>query len=489
MSERTALRWRQAFFGGILGIFFACLGWFLWRASRQEVGHLIWGGVGGGILGFIIEAGSHYVHTVKDEIDQTPGTPVRAEKEHGSTRMGTSFPTYKGILTVVGALFGAAGIEVMIEFLKLMYVPLLISVLTLAPVGLVFTWAFGEVEHLTPRRGLAWGAVVGALTASMMGGIYLLLGVGFSFAGLLGWWILVGIGYGIASGDRMWANPLAPLGGMLLALSVVFTLSIPRVATVLEAVPFTTEVGHMVDRMLASPDLPLVVWSKAEKQVYEHTSAEYASASPSIHKVANYLEQPASSWTFSVLGSWIGCKTPEPSLFSQPSQSHSLITQDEMSSEERQLALAALTKPYNELTETEKHAMVRYGQQLQRVLGERRSEHHSSESEDVIVSKGENVLDRTLRQISERSRLRRQETLCEELRRGAASGLLRSWLVLSLFSFGLGVATIVEIALRPKNYLESRVYKFERRIMIGLIVAWGIGLVLFRFELLTYLQL
>lgn len=45
----------------------------------------------------------------------------------------------------------------------------------------------------------------------------------------------------------------------------------------------------------------------------------------------------------------------------------------------------------------------------------------------------------------------RHHALCNDLRRGSESGLLRSWLVLFVFSLGLGLAHVVEAHLRPKK--------------------------------------
>jgi hypothetical protein len=50
---------------------------------------------------------------------------------------------------------------------------------------------------------------------------------------------------------------------------------------------------------------------------------------------------------------------------------------------------------------------------------------------------------------------RRHQSLCNDLRRGSHSGLLRSWLVLLVFSLGLGLAHVVEAHLRPKAYAGS----------------------------------
>ncbi|PTL80600.1 hypothetical protein [Vitiosangium sp. GDMCC 1.1324] len=49
----------------------------------------------------------------------------------------------------------------------------------------------------------------------------------------------------------------------------------------------------------------------------------------------------------------------------------------------------------------------------------------------------------------------RHQILCNDLRRGSHSGLLRSWLVLLVFSLGLGLAHVVEAHLRPATYAGS----------------------------------
>lgn len=49
----------------------------------------------------------------------------------------------------------------------------------------------------------------------------------------------------------------------------------------------------------------------------------------------------------------------------------------------------------------------------------------------------------------------RHTSLCNDLRRGSRSGLLRSWWVLLVFSLGLGLAHVVEARLRPATYAGS----------------------------------
>lgn len=44
---------------------------------------------------------------------------------------------------------------------------------------------------------------------------------------------------------------------------------------------------------------------------------------------------------------------------------------------------------------------------------------------------------------------------CKDLRLGSQSGLLRSWLVLGVFSLGLGAAYTLEARLRPQPYTGS----------------------------------
>ncbi|MFL5352013.1 hypothetical protein [Archangium sp.] len=57
----------------------------------------------------------------------------------------------------------------------------------------------------------------------------------------------------------------------------------------------------------------------------------------------------------------------------------------------------------------------------------------------------------TQKEAQESEQSPRHHALCNDLRRGSESGLLRSWLVLLVFSLGLGLAHVAEAQLRPKK--------------------------------------
>jgi hypothetical protein len=62
----------------------------------------------------------------------------------------------------------------------------------------------------------------------------------------------------------------------------------------------------------------------------------------------------------------------------------------------------------------------------------------------------------------------RHHALCNDLRRGSQSGLLRSWLVLLVFSLGLGLAHVAEARLRPKKaYAGSATQRRDGVLALG----------------------
>jgi hypothetical protein len=74
----------------------------------------------------------------------------------------------------------------------------------------------------------------------------------------------------------------------------------------------------------------------------------------------------------------------------------------------------------------------------------------------------------------------RHQALCNDLRRGSHSGLLRSWLVLLVFSLGLGLAHVAEARLRPKKaYAGSATQRRDG------VLALGAGLLLLAAVLLV----
>jgi hypothetical protein len=51
--------------------------------------------------------------------------------------------------------------------------------------------------------------------------------------------------------------------------------------------------------------------------------------------------------------------------------------------------------------------------------------------------------------------LERQRILHQELKKGMASGLIRSWIVLLLFALGVGLGPLAEAVLRPRSQYEK----------------------------------
>ncbi len=61
------------------------------------------------------------------------------------------------------------------------------------------------------------------------------------------------------------------------------------------------------------------------------------------------------------------------------------------------------------------------------------------------------------------------ETLCRELPKGTGSSLFRSWLVLLMFSLGLGAAKIAEARLRPDFYEGSGLERRDQQLFYGVL--------------------
>jgi hypothetical protein len=62
------------------------------------------------------------------------------------------------------------------------------------------------------------------------------------------------------------------------------------------------------------------------------------------------------------------------------------------------------------------------------------------------------------------------ETLCRELPKGAGSSLVRSWLVVLMFSLGLGLAKVAEVRLRPSPYAGSGLQRRDKQLFHGVLV-------------------
>lgn|GEM_PF-5759085 len=73
-----------------------------------------------------------------------------------------------------------------------------------------------------------------------------------------------------------------------------------------------------------------------------------------------------------------------------------------------------------------------------------------------------------------------ESRLNKELKKGMDSSLVRSWIVLLLFAIGLGVAPMVERALRPMDYPSSHTIRNDKAMAIGIAVLLAVACVYLR---------
>jgi hypothetical protein len=470
VTAEAGLAWRRALYGGLLSSLGATTGWLLWIALQafQQDWRVLFAPAVGAVLGLLLHWLVHYVRVAGQEASGPPGP----EAPGGRGRQPAVAAGRIGAVALLA--LGVACENLLGDLVHQMLVPLLASVATLFPVGFVFAWLFQPPSSSTSSDdnllARVWGgALAGALAAAAAMAVHLLMGafspdhrLGDALGSILAWWVLLGIGFGVTLGDRSGPHPLAPLGGVAIALGLVLVLSIPSLYSWVRELPgplraLRLGVEWAVDGMLASPELPAAFWLKAEEQI-----AEAKAKSPG--GLGRELGWGA------VLARWIGCpelqpprrpEAPLPRLHAPPRDPLAPRPPPDFSR-----LLGALKKKEADRTAEDN--------QLLRQLAERWSREVNpalpgEAAKPVPVVPG----------WPEDPSQRRQDRLCRELRLEFGSGLVRSWFVILLFSVGLGVAPLVEGLLRPPHYADSQTRKNDQKLAVGLVVllAVAVGLV------------
>jgi hypothetical protein len=464
LSDEETLHGRQALYGALLSSLGATLGWLLWVAAQavQRDPRVLLAPAFGAALGLAIDWLSHYVGVARGEASgQTTGALEKPALDWARP----------GALAVI--FLAAACQNYVSDNIYAVVVPFLASLATLFPVGVMFGWMC--CTSAPPEAKSVWelfwsGTVTGLLAALAAFVVHFCMGgvftggqswstVGSALWSLLGWWCLLGAALGLIRGLSKEPTVLGPVFGVVLALAVVFAFCLPAVYHVLNKAPGVLALARIVvegevNQMLSAPDLPAVFWEKAQKQL------DTARPGPAA-------ADKESSWGAAV-AHWLGC--PESGQVAAPPPQ--LQFQWPLVSPQPDMGrlLQAQLKKEEDRTEEDRQVL-REWEEYQQSLNQ------ANKARAGLQKALDHAKEHPLPLPDESSA--RMEKLCKELRRGGQSGLVRSWLVILMFSVGLGLSPLVERPLRPVNYRYSRTHRNDQALMkfMFVLVALVIGLI------------
>lgn len=486
--RKSDVPFRVALLGGILGSLGATIGWLLWIAIQAVARDwkVVLAPVVGAALGYVIQWVEGYIHTARHERERG------AAAEHAS-EPPAHVPPRGGVRMWALALgFLALACEhlvghLMSEFL----VPFLASMATLFPAGAVFGWllAGGRGDGESPLMILLQGALLGGAAAVVALLVQVLMGAPVRVEAIFGWWVLVGLGLMICCPQKGPPGPVHAAGGVLVSLVFVLLCSIPGLTLILQKLPPvisipTVGIASAVDGALRAPDVPAVFWIEAEARAHQHEESSSATGhEESENETPSHSANPAFSlhaqWPPSSGESPFGSAERRP-LFGNtpggggfggspggfgsingPSNSPPAFTWPPANAPETgssPLNAPALNGPGPAAP------FGSGGETLNDLL--KRSQPLPS----LPIPADPNYV-RLMREQMADPALERQRILRQELGKGMASGLVRSWIVLLLFALGVGLGPLAERLLRPAgDYSASRTYRNDRLLAASIVV-------------------
>lgn len=481
---------RVMLFAGVLTPAAVAVAWLVYFAI-QAGWEILYGAALGGLFALAVHAVEHYLHTARHEVLHGPMT---AEKrpEHDTRPRPTNYAAVARAGAIMFTFLGIACEHLAKDLVQEMLRPLLISTISLLPVGMLFASAAERdvAQERNPFERLAMGAMLGAVAAGMVSLVRLLAGLPAEFAGTFGWWALLGIGFSFIAAGRghsLWR----PAGAVFIAIAIMLLFAIlkpdswriarqpsePQASRNIIAT-FLGGFGYVVDKSLLNPDLPSRVWIDAKAQIDAHHAAPAAAEQIAGDEHAGRSEHaPAVSRWGTGLARWCGCKEPiaptdhsanRTTIAPHEAPSHILVPHTPLVFPTTQPA--SISSGTRSLAKTILQGTTRPSlHELQ--LPATRESHSSLLSSEVVAEI--NKLPKYQFGLNWQGRLNlatqaieeqysRQEVLCAELRQGFASGMIRSWLVMMLFAIGLGLAPMVEETLRPPDYPSSRTRRNDR---------------------------
>lgn len=451
VKSSLALEARIALYGGIFGSVGATLGWLLYVAfvALQQSWTVLLSPIVGALVGFAVNGFERYLHTAQHERQHGVGAP---EPEPSHERAPAS-PRARAIrIGAFAALFLGVVCEHLVgHFIREVVTPFLASIATLFPAGAVLALGlhgFSTKDKFGER--LLAGAILGLAVALVSALVHLALAGTVELGSLIGWWVLVSLGMVLWTRPATGPSPGRAMLGVFVAVGITFLASVPAIRSTLEKAPLwigpgMRALGAAVDGTLSSPEIPSSMWRKAEEEMRAHAA--------STHVVAHAEH---SGWG-GAIASAVGCG----------------------GASEEVPALVPVLPPrppaFPPLTPEEEESL----KHLEVLELTRNLEPDERSELDRLKKKQRLAIDIPLPPLPPTPKSRFGK-LCDELRAGWASGLVRSWFVLLCFAGGLGVGVTLERSLRPPDYDRSLTRRNDRTFWIVVAGLLGLAILLAR---------
>ena len=409
---------RLAIYGGLLSSLGVTLGWLFWVALQAlkrphglvEVALAVFVGAA---VGALVEWLREYRAEARRERSGAAEPEERAAED--APDEARQARRYGPALRIFGVTLGFLSLvceHLVADLIKEVLLPFLTSVATLFPVGAFFALALERKPAENPGCNFfGWflRVLIGALLG--LGAAAIAIAIHWAMGQSHGLWAEVGwwvlAGVGFSLVGSAASRPLSPVPGILLAF--VLMISVCKWPPTLQF----HQAASWPSALLMLTDAVLVEAANGALSDPDLPEQSWKDAEASIQKEADRREAPAASGWERGACRWLDCDgLSEPNDPSVPPPQ-------------------TFTNP------------------LSRMEADPLARDEAQAREFGLTPK---------------------RRLCEKLQTAQGAGFVRSWLVLLLFSVGLGLTRTVESRLRPDDYGESRT-RHNDQVLLGIVIA------------------
>ncbi len=268
---------RQAIHAGVFGSLGVVVAWLLWVAmqafARNPVQVFV-APVIGATVGVALEFLRSHLVVAAREAREGPSAPPEVSAEQlrrlrERPAYGARGGTFAVAATFAGLFLFAVCQNLVGDMMLRLVAPFLVTLALFFPIGAWLGWVFRERLGLgSVASYLARGVLAGLGAAAIAWLVAAFLGLGAfdteSLLGFLGWWLLIGIGWGLAHTDCDEARPWAPIAGTVLAATLVSVALGTASGGALGLLRPVTD--RLAVYALAQPGLPEKYWDRAVEE-------------------------------------------------------------------------------------------------------------------------------------------------------------------------------------------------------------------------------
>lgn len=418
--DEPGLSLRIALYGGLLSSLGVTLGWLFWVAlqalkrphGRTEVLLAV---IVGALVGALVEWLREYRAEARRERSGVTGEDSTEEGEAASEDGEKSGTRYGTALRVGGVTLGFLSLvceHLVSDLIKDVLLPFLTSIATLFPIGAYFALVLERKPMENPGCNLfGWLFRVLMGVVIGLGAAAIAIAIHWMMGQSQGLWAEAGwwglAGIGFALVGSASSRPLSPVLGIVLAFALmVIVCKWPPDMEVSRA-------GSGSTVFFMATNAVLVEAANGALSDPDLPEQSWKDAEDSIAKDADRQEAPTASGWEQGACRWLDCDgLPTP--------------------------MGTAVPPGETIAD-----------RFSRLTANPWARYEAQEREFALTPK---------------------RRLCARLQGAQGAGLVRSWLVLLLFSVGLGLTRTVETHLRPGNYSESRTRRNDQ-VLLGIVGA------------------